>query len=232
MLAFMALGKDIFSWKSVIFSWYLLKPVWGRSKEYPQSTFLSQNKENNVLHGKPHTSLYKVVFSRVFVTQTCQHNKPCCCIQLEMWRLENDHCLIMFFFFFIFSIHLKTVLYPKLCYNEQCFKEVLSDCVHITVEGIYQHTNDINQPHCAESIKKDWIQLLQTMPVFFFSIRLGRFLRQYPIARVFVILYMVSSCIWAAYVLAFHILSAKEELLQSPWHQSLHQHLSLTSTDI
>ena len=33
--------------------------------------------------------------------------------------------VIFLYSLYIFGIHLKTVLYPKLCYNEQCYKEVV-----------------------------------------------------------------------------------------------------------
>ena len=36
-----------------------------------QSTFLSQNKKNNVYPNKPHFSFYKVKFYKVLIKQTC-----------------------------------------------------------------------------------------------------------------------------------------------------------------
>ena len=44
------------------------------SNGYPQSMFLSKNKENNEYPHKLHFSLYKVGLRGVFITQTCQRD--------------------------------------------------------------------------------------------------------------------------------------------------------------
>ena len=47
------------------------------------------------------------------------------CVISKQKRIDYIEMVIFQYNPYIFGIHLWTVLYPKLCYNESCYKEVL-----------------------------------------------------------------------------------------------------------
>ena len=64
---------------------YLLEPPRrGGSNEYPQSMFLSRNKNNNVYHCKPQFYKLKVRFKRIKIIKTCFRDETIICVALRV----------------------------------------------------------------------------------------------------------------------------------------------------
>ena len=80
---------------------------------------------------------------------------------------------------YIFGIHLRTVLYPKHCYNELCYKEV---------EVYKQEAHGPWLAHLSETATADIQMLCNIFPILSLPLTKGSSLEQFLVLRVFFII--------------------------------------------
>ena len=131
-----------FSWRTLIYNkankWSkVLSPVkfYREKKIYQMYTFPSsaQTLCNSDWEANTHTTTSWQQCCWGPRQKLCYFNNDVLSIQKCIYYIEKWPFMVIFLYnLYIFGIHLKTVLYPKSCYNEQCYKEV---CVYLKVQN-------------------------------------------------------------------------------------------------